>query len=485
MTGPAHLLSMPLLIGLALAALALAIRAVTRNRIIHRRLRFTLMTLVALLILHIASLTVQALGSSPQEPKVEELLVALAVVTLLVALLFNPWFQDRVPDRSPAIVQDTLVVVAIAGVAVFLLKDTTFLTASAIAAAAIGFALQDTLGNAFSGLAIQIEKPFRVGHWISVGHQEGVVAEVTWRATKLRTKAGNFVVVPNNVVAKEVINNYSEPAALTRLTVDVGAEYGAAPNDVGAALLAAIGQSSRVLASPAPDVLLVEFASSAIVYRARFWIADFAHDEEAKDQVRRAIYYEFRRRRIEIPWPISVEYRRHEVPADSPERREAFARTIAGVPVLSGLAPEAHRALASAAAERLFGDREVIVRQGDPGGSMFLIQRGQVAITIGPGAREVAVTQAGGYFGEMSLLTGEPRSATVTARGDCTVLEINADDFRAYVRSHPEAVDQLVEAAAARRREIDETLAASGAVPATEATSLGRRIRRFFGLSTD
>jgi small-conductance mechanosensitive channel/CRP-like cAMP-binding protein len=483
MTGSAHLLTIPVLVGLALAAVVLVIRAVTRNRIIHRRLRFTLMTLVGLLVLHVASLLLQTLGASPQEPRIEQLLVALAVISLLVALLFNPWFQDRVPDRSPAIVQDALVVVGIASVAVFLLKDTTFLTASAIAAAAIGFALQDTLGNAFSGLAIQIEKPFRVGHWISVGNHEGTVTEVTWRATKLRTKAGNFVVVPNNVVAKEVINNYSEPAAVTRVTIDVGAEYGAAPNDVRAAVLAAMAQVPRVLTSPTPDVLLVEFAASAIVYRARFWIADFAHDEEAKDQVRRAVYYEFRRRRIEIPWPISVEYRRNEPPADSPERREAFARTIAGVPVLSSLAPEAHRALAAAASEHLFGDREVIVRQGDPGRSMFLIRRGRVAITIGPEAREVAVTEAGGYFGEMSLLTGEPRSATVTARGDCTVLEINADDFRAYVRSHPEVVDQLVEAAAARRREIDETLAASGTAPAAEATSLGQRIRRFFGLA--
>ena len=89
----------------------------------------------------------------------------------------------------------------------------------------VGFALQDTLGNAFAGLAIQIEKPFRVGHWIRVGDFEGHVAEVTWRATKLRTKAGNFVIVPNNIIAKEAITNYSEPTVPTRLEVEVGVSY--------------------------------------------------------------------------------------------------------------------------------------------------------------------------------------------------------------------------------------------------------------------
>ena len=155
-----------------------------------------------------------------------------------------------------------------------------------------------------------------------------------------------------------------------------------------------------------------------------------------------AIYYELRRRKIEIPCPIQVEYSREEAPADTPERRERFRQAIAAVPVLASLPAEAHRALAAAAAEQVFADGEVIVREGEPGGSMFIVCRGKVAITIGPERREVAVTEAGGYFGEMSLLTGEPRTATVVARGDCTVLEIGADAFRAYVKSHPDVIDR-------------------------------------------
>jgi CRP-like cAMP-binding protein len=111
---------------------------------------------------------------------------------------------------------------------------------------------------------------------------------------------------------------------------------------------------------------------------------------------------------------------------------------------------------------------------------MFLIRRGRVAVTIGADAREVAATESGGYFGEMSLLTGEPRTATVTARGDCTVLEISAEAFGAYVRSHPEAIDRLAEVAAARRHELDASRAAPASV-AVEPLTLAKRIRKFFG----
>ncbi len=466
---------------LALAAASVVASAVVRNRIIRRRLRFTLVALGALVVLHAAAHHTPPLVAFSKEEAVERLLLALALINAAVALAFNPWLQDRVFDRSPAIVQDTLVVAVSASCAVYLFKDTTFLTASAIAAAAVGFALQDTLANAFAGLAIQIEKPFRVGHWVSAAGHEGAVAEVTWRATKIRTKLGNLVVIPNSLIAKEAINNFSEPVAPTRAVVEVGAAYGVPPNEVRDAIVVAMRQVPDVLASPAAEALMEDFGASALVYRARFWIADFSRLEYVQDAVRRAIYYEFRRRRIEIPWPIRVSYTRHEAPSDGADRRESFAQSLAATPVLGGLEPDALRSLAAAADERIYGDGEVIVCEGDPGESMFLVRSGRAAVTIGRDKREVARIDAGGYFGEMSLLTGEPRTATVRATGDCVVLEIRANAFAAYIRSHPEAVERLAATAAERRRELDASRAEQTGVP-IEMVSLAQRIRRFFGI---
>jgi small-conductance mechanosensitive channel/CRP-like cAMP-binding protein len=470
--------------GLVLAAGAAAGTLLAPDASFRRRLRTTLIIAIAALATHLARVYVPAVAASPHQHAIanaEWLILALAVINGGVALGFNRWRGRGGEDRTPSIVQDTIVVTLLGVVATMLLGERVW-AASFGAAAAIALALQEQLGNLFAGLAVQIEKPFRVGHWIAIAGHEGRVVEVTWRATKVRTKTGNLIIIPNNVVAKESISNYSEPIAPTQEYVEVGATYLAAPNQVREALLAAMGRVSRVLTSPAPDVVLASFGDSAIVYRARYWLIDFEHDVAIGHDVRTAIYYEFQRRGIEIPWPIQIQYERQEAPADSPERRERFARTVAAVPVLAPLPPAAHEALAAAAIERTFGDGEVIVREGEPGRSMFIVRTGRVAITLGPDRREVAVTEAGGYFGEMSLLTGDPRTATVLARGDCTVLELEAESFGAYIRSHPEAIDRLATAAAERRRELDASRAAPGpAAPPTPA-SLAQRMRRFFGL---
>jgi hypothetical protein len=356
------------------------------------------------------------------------------------------------------------------------------LTTSAVSAVVLGFALQDTLGNAFAGLAIQSEKPFHVGEWIKVADYEGRVAEVTWRATKLRTKSGNLVVLPNNFIAKEAIINYSEPAAPVRLEVTVGAAYEAPPNQVKAVMLEAMRNCSRVLASPAPDVVLLEFDASAITYKARFWIAEFERDEISRDEVRTAIYYAFQRRQIEIPFPIQVEYSREVAAPDPSARLDATERFLASVDLFSDIPPEVRREIVTSASPAVYGAGEAIVRQGAPGQSMFVIASGSVSIVLEPARNEVAKTHAGGYFGEMSLLTGEPRTATVLAIGDVDVIEIGVDLFRRLAEAHPQAIAKIGEAAMRRRAELDAARAAAAGAAPPDAASLIARMKKFLGL---
>src|ERR1700733_4879553 len=190
--------------GLALAGLTVLARFVTRNRIIHRRQRLTFLALAALGVLHAALYLAPSAEQLSKGPLVEELLLTLAVISLVVSLTFNPWFSDRVRDRAPTIVQDTIVIGTFLVIGVFAFQEDAHLFAtSALAGVVLGFALQDTLGTAFAGIAIQIDRPFRVGHWITVGGHEGCVVEVSWRATKIRTKNGNLVVLPNSFIARE------------------------------------------------------------------------------------------------------------------------------------------------------------------------------------------------------------------------------------------------------------------------------------------
>jgi small-conductance mechanosensitive channel/CRP-like cAMP-binding protein len=412
----------------------------------------------------------------------ERLVFAAAVINLLVYALVNPLRADRVPDAFPSILQDAMVIGLLVLIATFVFED-RLLTTSAVGAVVVGFALQDTLGNAFAGLGIQSEKPFRVGHWIRVGDFEGRVAEVTWRATKLRTKAGNFVIVPNNIIAKDAITNFSEPAVPTRLEIEVGASYLNTPAEVKAAALEALSQVPRILQSPAPDVLLHAFDGSAITYRIRFWIADYELDDEARDEARTAIFYAFGRRGVEIPWPIEVGYSREWPEPDAAARQLERERVLARVDLLSRLTDDQRREIAAASAIRRFGAGEVIVRQNEPGQSMFIVCSGAVAVVLEPDRREVAVIEGGGYFGEMSLLTGDPRSASVVARGDAAVLELDAELFRALGAADPTAVEEIGKAAMTRRAELAQIrdTTRNAAVADAPATFLGR-MRRFLRL---
>ena len=472
-----------MILSIAAIAVMLGMMSITANRLVRRKLRLSIVLLGAFILSdvfigiygsHLSADTLAQIGAFAR------LAVAAAIVNALVTLLINPFRHDRVPDRFPTILQDAIVIALVLLASTFLSQQ--LLTTSAVSAVVLGFALQDTLGNAFSGLAIQSEKPFQVGHWIQVADFEGRVVEVTWRATKLRTKAGNLVILPNNVVSKEAITNYSEPAAPLRLEVEVGVTYDAAPNRVKAAMLEAIRHCSRVLQMPAPDVVLLSFDASAINYKARFWIDDYSLDERARDDVRTAIYYTFQRQGIEIPYPIQVEYSKDAPAIDPSARADEAARVLASVDLFASMPPEVRLEIAAAAGAPVYGDGEAIVRQGDPGQSMFVIVSGSVSIVLEPARQEVARTPAGGYFGEMSLLTGEPRTATVLAIGDVKTLEIDADLFRRLAAAHPEAIEKIGVQAMTRRAELEAARASAAGRAVIAADTLLSRMKKFLRL---
>ncbi len=426
----------------------------------------------------------QGLGDVQLLSAIARLTIVLSIVNAVVALAANPWRQDRPSDRVPAIVQDFTVLVLFTVIGTVLLRE-QLLTTSAVGAVVVGFALQDTLGNLFAGLAIQIEKPFRVGQWIQVGGREGEVQQITWRATKLCTKDGEFLVVPNSLISKEMVLNYSEPTVANCVSVDVGASYLTPPNEVKSALLEAIANAPLALAAPAPKVLVQSFGDSAVNYTAYFWINDYGLEREARDEVRANIWYTFRRRNIEIPWPIQIQYERTEEPITTERHIAAAAEHLGSVNLFQTLGADARRALAASASHHLFAAGEPIVRQDAEGDSMFVLMKGQARVVLEPSGKEVAVIPAGGFFGEMSMLTGDRRTATVKAVGDVAVLEISAADFRELALANPALVEHVSTIIAARRSGLEDAKAAAAAaiVPEAKATFLAR-MRRFLTLNS-
>lgn len=467
--------------GLALLFLTVVLRAATTNRHIRGRLNVTAVVFGAYTVVAGAIAYGTLSGGMRQTlAPVLPLLFAFGVVNGLVAVVVNPWREERLPDRFPNIVQDTIVIVLFAIAATVILQERIFAT-TAVGAVVVGFALQDTLGNLFAGLAIQIEKPFRVGHWVRIAETDGQVAEITWRATKVRTKAGNFIIVPNSTLSKDTITNYSEPTVESRVEVEVGASYDVAPNLVKATILEALRDESSMLSTPSPEVLLSDFAASAITYRVRVWTTDFSAHERLRDRMRSAIYYAFRRAGISIPYPIQVEFPGESAPAQLDASRIESA--IRRVQIFATLDDSAVGALAHAARPSTYATGEALVREGDAGSSMFVIVHGEAVVSLGSSNQEIARLGAGAFFGEMSLLTGAPRSATVRATTDINLLEIASEPFRTFVLANPSAVELIAAATAQRTAELEQARAGGLVQTSAEApASLVNRIRRFLKL---
>jgi small-conductance mechanosensitive channel len=233
------------------------------------------------------------------------------------------------------------------------LDVTALVATSAVTSLVLGLALQPILGNFFAGLVISVEKPFRLNDWIKVGEQEGRVMAITWRTTHLRTRDNDNLVIPNGKLAEERVLNYYYPHPVHREKVKVGVHSDEPPYRVRRVLLDCVNGVPGVLDKPAPDVLLLSFEPSAILYELRVWIDDVAEGPRIASDLRARIWEELRRAGIVIPYPMqTVELTRRPLRqgtapvedgrprparlyvAEGPERGRSLA--LAGEPVTVG-----------------------------------------------------------------------------------------------------------------------------------------------------
>lgn len=478
-------MSIQVLIGLLVLASAFVARAGTRNTYVKRKLVLSVALAAGYLLAHgIAVWAGTPPGIARTLGTIAPVLLVLAASNLIVLLAVNPFRQDRLPDHLPAILQDAITVAIFVTVVVLFFNDRLQLTAAA-GAVVLGLALQNTLGNAIAGLALQADQPYKVGDWIRVGDHEGRVTQISWRSTVLRTRESTLVALPNSSIADGAIVNYSEPAPPTRVFVEVGVAYTAPPNHVKSLMMDAIAQVPLAMTTPGPDVLVVDFAASAVTYRARFFVQDMERASLAQDQLRTALWYTFHRHGIEIPYPIQVEYSGGTMPAVAMPEQADLPGLIGNTTLLGGLAADARARLAASARPRLYGAGEVIVRQADTGRTSFVIARGEARVSLAPDDHEVARLGVGDVFGEMSWLTGDPRSATVTAMRDTLVFELDDTVLRELAMASPGVLDTLADAVSKRRQQLESIVADSVQrhLPAVEPpASLVARMRRFLKL---
>jgi small-conductance mechanosensitive channel/CRP-like cAMP-binding protein len=345
----------------------------------------------------------------------------------------------------------------------FGVQPLSILTTTTVFAAVLGFALQETLGNVFSGLSLSIGRPFDPGDWIRSGHYVGRVKGIAWRATTIVTRDGERLEVPNSVIAKDVLFNYATGAVRDEITI--GISYGVPPNHVREVVLTLLRDVPQVLRDPPPEVLVWNYGDFAIQYLIKYWIGDYGVQEHVRDRVASSLWYALRRHRIEIPFPTRTVHVR-DAGRDEDEKADAeFERELMSdlrqVDWLHGLSDDELRLLVPTVSVRQFGAGEMLVRIGEPGDSMFIVRSGRAEVlghTADGQVRHLAEIGRGVVTGEMALMTGEPRTANVRAITDLEVIEMDREGFTRLFKEHPDAAASIGDIIAARNRDRLEKL---------------------------
>ena len=370
------------------------------------------------------------------------------------------------------------------------------LTTSAVFTMVIGLALQDVLGSLFAGLAVHISPPFRIGDWINTGTQRGKVVESNWRAITLRTLDNQYITIPNNDVAKKELVNLTPPSGRYGQNLIVGIDYDISPTLVEEVLLRACAGLEKVLRRPTPKVFLEAFDDFSMRYRVRYWIDDYAHAGDIASELNTRVWFGLRRHHCHIPCPVREIIQR---PPQQGQREiiRARLRLLDRVDFLAGVNREARVYLAKHAEVKEFEKGEKVCVQGTPGDEFYIVVSGEVGVFLRDQStdHQIAVLGAGEFFGEMSLLTGEPRSATIRALRDTSLLSVSKAMLQPLLVAHQELAEPISQALASRRQAIDakqkeaaDAASEPGSSPTADEGAAVRQsrllsaIRSFFGL---
>ena len=408
------------------------------------------------------------------------------IVRVIDFIAFDVFGARRRHVRAPALLRElvsigvTVLLFAVVYSAVFQKSVTAWLATGTVLAAILGFALQDTLGNLFAGIALHLEDSFEIGDVIRDGEHIGVVEAVRWRATRIRTFNNNIVIIPNSVLSKDRVEVFPRANLNARL-LQIGVDYNVPPAKVIAVLTQAASNVDGVSRELPCFARVGGFADSAVNYEIKYFTHDFSQRDRIDSDIRKAAWYALRRNGISIPFPIRS-LQRYEAPMHrhQPDAGEIGER-LAGVDILTPLSVEAHQQIAEQARVHTYSRGETIIRHGEEGDSMFIVHDGTVSVRVPDesdrGWREVASLHGGDFFGEMALLTGEARTADVVALSDVVIVEIAKNALQPVLQDHPELAASISSKVMERR---DASARRSARDDAQQ--SVLQRIRSYFGL---
>lgn len=404
--------------------------------------------------------------------------------------------------RPPHILEDVMVIIGAIAWGMVRLRYagadlSGIIATSAVITGVIGFAMQDTLGNIVGGLGIQLDNSVKLGDWIQVDGVTGCVIDIHWRSTSIETRNWETVVIPNSLLMKSrfmVLGRRNGEPLYWRRWVMFNIDLGTPPARAIPAIESAIREAEidNVAKSPPPSCVLMDFEHGYGRYGLRYWLTDLAMDDPTDSAVRTHIYTALQRNGMRI---AIGEHNVRLTQVDEHYQASVHARELARrinalkrVDFFGGFREDEMRAVAESLIYTPFASGDVITRQGNVAHWLYILASGEadVAIETPEGRRVVSQLGPGQYFGEMGMMTGEPRSATVIARSDTECYRLDKQAFQGILEARPEIADEISHRMAARRTELTEvhTQAVANA-QANQPThqQILDRMRRFFGLA--
>lgn len=375
----------------------------------------------------------------------------------------------------------------------FELELTGVWVSSTVVSAIIALSLQQILSSLFSGIALQIQPPYHVDDWVNIDGHLGKVIHQNWRTLAIRTPLNQCVLLPNGSVAQGKIINYSRPSPLVAHELCINVSTIHPPGRVKAVLSDVLSSVDGVLCKPPPRIIIQKYVDFSIRYQIRYWFADFPLYLELQDTIYTHIWYALERAGMHIPHPVRdvnlrVKTAERETAAQR-RRKEQIEAALRSVDLFLEMTNEQIQHLARRSTLHSYTAGETLVREGDVGDSLFIIHTGHVDVYVaGDNGQSVLVAQraAREFFGEMSLLTGEPRAASVVAAAETEVVIIDKQAFTEVLAADVTILERLLDALDRRRSALQSRLSEESLRQQQEAApgrrALLQKIGSFLGI---
>jgi CRP-like cAMP-binding protein len=387
-------------------------------------------------------------------------------------------------------------------------------TTSAVISGVIALSLQTTLGNILGGVALQVDGSIRMGDWIQLPDgQQGKVIAIRWRHTVVETRNWDTIIVPNaNLLAQNIVilGKRTDKPLQHRLWVYFNVDFRFAPSHVIDTVREALSAApiEGVADDPKPSVICYDFAKdgrdSFAYYAVRYWLTDLANDDPTSSRVRTRIYAALKRAGIPLARPVQTLFMSAEEDdaARATRHKERRVRAIDGVELLQSLTRVEREFVAEHLIYAPFTAGETVTKQGAIAHFLYILCTGRVEVrrravspteATAPGTgpslgKVVATIEAPNFFGEMGMLTGEPRRADIIALTEVECYRLDKTGLERILQERPEIVEQMSRTLAGREVGLDAIVEglddeARRARMQHAQTRILDRIQDFFGLA--